>query len=227
MDCYNNADFEQMREDAIKATKERNPSAFKTKMTKVNDEERHSTGCNCKKSMCLKKYCECFEAAVMCGDQCKCKSCQNFEGSEALEAARLSKERKSGSIKTLTHTPRHTPRSLVHVHQHRTQLQFEHNMPYATPYPNVSIYRRPVVDDDNTSSSDQNQNEDPNKQMQLTTLKGEVPKYSFFGAKNPALTKLTALRVLQFLDNKDLYALSQVNRLCSHLAVDEAVWEFH
>ena len=31
----------------------------------------HSFGCRCKKSMCLLKYCECFQAGVVCGRSCK------------------------------------------------------------------------------------------------------------------------------------------------------------
>ena len=41
-------------------------------------------GCKCKKSQCLKKYCECFEAGVICSDKCKCIECQNFVGSQQL-----------------------------------------------------------------------------------------------------------------------------------------------
>ncbi|XP_073130746.1 protein tesmin/TSO1-like CXC 2 [Henckelia pumila] len=41
---------------------------------------RHKRGCNCKKSMCLKKYCECYQANVGCSDGCRCEGCKNVFG---------------------------------------------------------------------------------------------------------------------------------------------------
>ena len=34
-------------------------------------------GCNCKKSKCLKKYCECFQLGLKCTPKCKCVACLN------------------------------------------------------------------------------------------------------------------------------------------------------
>lgn len=33
--------------------------------------------CNCKKTKCLKLYCDCFARGELCGLDCKCSECNN------------------------------------------------------------------------------------------------------------------------------------------------------
>lgn len=78
--CQNTPQFEAIRNKAIADTVAKNPKAFKEKMS----ETTHAIGCKCKKSSCLKKYCECFQGSVVCGPKCKCVNCKNYVGSQAL-----------------------------------------------------------------------------------------------------------------------------------------------
>lgn len=57
--------------------------------------------CNCKKSRCLKLYCDCFGRGIPCAKECNCLNCLNTEAHvrEREEAMRSIKERNPSAFK--------------------------------------------------------------------------------------------------------------------------------
>ena len=48
--------------------------------TATHSGKKRKIGCTCKKTFCLKMYCECFSQGKQCGDDCGCLNCKNAPG---------------------------------------------------------------------------------------------------------------------------------------------------
>ena len=46
--------------------------------------------CSCKKSFCLKKYCECYQAGMKCNTSCKCVDCHNKSSNNSKKLFEIS-----------------------------------------------------------------------------------------------------------------------------------------
>ncbi|OMJ77328.1 hypothetical protein SteCoe_23117 [Stentor coeruleus] len=80
--CHNIPEYEAIRKSKIKSITKRDSSAFRRKMPKdqrkfKNNQKSLIKGCNCKRTKCIQKYCECYNAGIACTETCNCLKCKN------------------------------------------------------------------------------------------------------------------------------------------------------
>ena len=77
-DC-SNLNNNSMRDNTIEQILTKDPQAFNAKIESSANKKINRRGCTCRKTNCLKKYCECYHAGIPCSDFCKCDHCKNNE----------------------------------------------------------------------------------------------------------------------------------------------------
>jgi hypothetical protein len=80
LDCHNDGDpsHRKKKEAAVKRLlKKKGTVAFRNESLEKKRAIAEREGCNCKKSRCVRKYCECYAAGLVCRDNCRCEDCGN------------------------------------------------------------------------------------------------------------------------------------------------------
>ena len=74
------AERKEKRDKAVTEMAKKKSNAFQSRFGGEGEEKAHLTGCNCKRSGCQRRYCECYQSGAKCTEKCKCCECKNPHG---------------------------------------------------------------------------------------------------------------------------------------------------
>ncbi len=104
VDCLNNDSNHPLRQMLLDELKERPQTVKRNSVAGILEtHEDPLIGCNCKKTGCTKKYCDCFKYGLICGPSCRCTDCQNSKETDdskhlTRSPTKLIKKQKKKSI---------------------------------------------------------------------------------------------------------------------------------
>ena len=103
----------------------------------------HNRGCHCKKSSCLKKYCECYQNNILCSENCKCIDCKNYAGStERIQ---------------LEHNINFQQNPNLHQHSNALHIKQENPLYYTPQHINTTYFNATIKQESNTDNNNNHQ----------------------------------------------------------------------